>query len=94
MFDDAEEEPLWVLILRPVKDKVAGSAVTRSSSRPGPGWAGRVGVQTVSRTHTHTLQTEPTDRAADQTQPVNEGHVGVWVTLRAALTLLAFDHVG
>lgn len=92
MFDDGEEEPLWVLILRPVKDKVAGSAVTRPSCRPARG--GRVGGQTVSRTHTHTLQTEPTDRAADQTQPVNEGHVGVWVTLRAALTLLAFDHVG
>lgn len=60
-----------------------------------PPRAGRPG-QTVSHTHahTHTLQTEPTDRAADQTQPVNEGHVGVWVTLRAALTLLAFDHVG
>lgn len=48
LFDDDEEEPLWALILRPVKDKVSGSAVTRPSS---PGWA----ADSVTHTHTHTL---------------------------------------
>lgn len=65
-----------------MKDKVSGSAVTRPSS-PVVG-----GPDSV--THIHALQTEQ----VDQTQPVNEGHVGGWVTLRARLTLLAFDRIG
>lgn len=68
-----------------MKDKVSGSAVTRPSSPEGRGAADNV-------THIHALQTGAADRAADQTQPVNEGHVGEWVTLRAQLGLLAFDH--
>lgn len=47
LFDDDEEEPLHLLILWPLKDKVFGSAVTELG-------------QTVSR---NTLQTDPMDRA-------------------------------
>lgn len=47
LFDDGEEVPLCVLILRPLKDKVAGSAVTEPEGD----------------SDAHTLQTEPTDRA-------------------------------
>lgn len=44
LFDDDEEEPLHLLILWPLKDKVFGSAVTELG-------------QTVSRNATHFKQT-------------------------------------